>query len=80
MRILRPRTSGVEPTIAGRNPWCQILILENDFENIRQLFLLISGKTGHKGLMMFAGSLSDSSKCYLPVEGQVKRIGVAITL
>ena len=80
MRILRPRTSGVEPAIAGMDPSCQILILENNFEQICQLFLLVSGKTGHKSLVMLASSLSDSSKCALAIGGQVKRIEPAITL
>ncbi len=80
MRILRPRTSGVEPAIAGMDPSCQILVLKNDFEHICQLFLLISGKTGHESLMMLAGSLSDSSKCPLAIGGQVERIEPAIAL
>ena len=80
MRIHSPRTSGVEPAIAGMDPSCQILVLENDFEHICQLILLVSGKTGHKSLMMLAGSLSDSSKCPLAIGGQVKRIEPAITL
>src|SRR5271170_8054897 len=80
MRILRPRTSGVEPAIARMDPSCQILVLENDFEHICQLFLLVSGKTGHKSLMMLAGSLSDSPECPLAIGGQVKRIEPSITL
>jgi hypothetical protein len=44
------------------------------------VILLVSGKTGHKSLMMLAGSLSDSSKCLLAIGGQVKRIEPAITL
>jgi hypothetical protein len=80
MRILRPRSSGVEPAIAGMDPRCQILVLENDFEHISQLSLLVSGKTGHKSLMMLTGSLSDSSKCAFAIGGQVKRVEPAITL
>lgn len=80
MRILRPRISGVEPAIAGMDSSCQILVLDNDFEHICQLFLLVSGKTGHKSLMMLAGGLSDSSKCPVAIGGQVKRIEPAITL
>jgi hypothetical protein len=80
LRILRPRTSGAEPAIAGMDPGCQILVLENDSEQICELILLVSGKTGHESLMMLAGSLSDSSKRALAVGGQMKRIEPAITL
>ncbi len=80
MRILGPMTNRVEPAIARMNSSCQVLVIENDFEQICQVFLLVSGKTGHESLMMLAGSLSDSSKCALAIGGQMKRIEAAIML
>ena len=80
MRILGPMTNRVEPAIARMNSPCQVLVIENDFEQICQVFLLVIGKTGHESLMMLAGSLSDSSKCALAIGGQVKRIEAAIML
>lgn len=80
MRRLSRLTSGAEPAIARMNSSCQVLVIENDLEQIRQLRLLLSGKTGHEGLMVFSGRLSDSSKCALAIGGQVKRIEAAIVL
>lgn len=62
------------------NPTCQILVLEDDFQHVCQLFLLVSGETGHESLMMLASSLTDSSQCALAIGRQVKRIEPAVPL
>jgi len=79
MRILSPRTGGVEAAIAGMNSSRQTLVLDDDFEQVCQLFLLVSGKTRHEGLIMLVGSHPDSSECALAIRAQMKGIEATIT-